>query len=88
MRALVEKHQSALISGLIVGVITALLTFGLNRWTSSSNELKTALDSKASIVYVDKCFSDHEKVSQSELEWRQNIQIQVNTIYNILLKGK
>lgn len=88
MTELIKKHQSAVLSGLIVGVVTALLTFGLNRYLSSSNELKTELDSKASIVYVDKCFVNHEKLSQSDVEWRQNIQTQVNLIYQMLLTKK
>ena len=88
MTELIKKHQSAVLSGLIVGVVTALLTFGLNRYLSSSNELKSELDSKASIVYVDKCFANHEKLSQSDIEWRQNIQTQVNLIYQMLLTKK
>lgn len=86
-----RNYIPGLLSGLAVGVFTSLLTFGLNQSNASKNDLKKALDEKASIEYVDKCILNHMQVQKAtdkgSDQRMKNIETQVNLIYELLLKN-
>ena len=86
MRETLNKIKVSVISGVLVGFVTCFVAYGFNSNLASKNELKIALDKKASIEWVNQRFEDHKEISKSELEYIKSMQSQLNVIYALLLK--
>jgi len=76
-----------IIIGVVIALFSSVLTFGLNKRLSDYDEIKQDLKAKASIIYVDKQFEHHREMSVLEDSRVRNMEIQINEIHQILMKG-
>jgi hypothetical protein len=83
----IRINYKAIIINLVVSFASIVFTFALNSNKASKDDLKNELASKATIVYVDKCFENQRQVSAFESQQNQETRKQVNEIYNYLIKN-